>query len=502
MMDEWTLAARHSVHDFVAFCFIDADRNHLRQNRLHRELHAFLDAQRHALVELPRDHGKSVQICIRILWELGRNPNLRVKIICASDATAAERARFLRDAIARNPFVQLVFPQLRPGRPWTTTRFSLAGHAHAIGPNVTALGIGSVALGTRADLLVCDDVVDVTAIRSRPDRERVKTAFFDNLMNLLEPDGRFWGLFTPWHHEDLNAVLKRNPAFALFRREIGPNLEPVWPEKWPTEKLAQRRAEIGALAFARGYRLECVPEEATPIRAEWIRFWDCRLQIEDCRLPEQNAACGLSGNLQSAISNLQSPYELTILAVDPAVSAKETADRSALVTLSRTLDNQIHVREALARRVAAPELVQLLDDADRRWQPDVILFESNAAFAGLRDLLIRHARFGPKIKSVVQTKDKLSRIHAFSVPVENGTFRLQGAAGSGDPRRTMQGAAGSGDPRRASDDPRRAQGGVHPGQQELWDEMVTFPCGGHDDLVDAAAMGVAYLLERVEPRVW
>jgi len=178
---------------------------------------------------------------------------------------------------------------------------------------------------------------------------------------------------------------------------------------------------------------------------------------------------------ESAFICGSAPYELTILAVDPAVSAKETADRTALVTLSRQAapGNQIHVREAIARRVAAPELVQLIDDADRRWQPDVILFESNAAFAGLRDLLIRHARFGPKIKSVVQTKDKLSRVHAFSVPVENGTFRLKGDRGR-----------------------------VDPGQQELWDEMVTYPCGGHDDLLDAAAMGTAHLLERVEPRVW
>jgi len=32
-------------------------------------------AVRRALVELPRDHGKSVQVCIRVLWELGRRPS-------------------------------------------------------------------------------------------------------------------------------------------------------------------------------------------------------------------------------------------------------------------------------------------------------------------------------------------------------------------------------------------------------------------------------------------
>src|SRR5205823_4257289 len=122
-------------------------------------------------------------------------------------------------------------------------------------------------------------------------------------------------------------------------------LEPVWPEKWPAERLAERRGEIGAAAFARAYRLVCVPEEEVPVRADWVRFWT-----------------------EPAV------YEAVVLAVDPAVSCRTGADRSALVTLGRTATNQIHCVEALARRVAAPELVGLIDDADRRHRPDVILF--------------------------------------------------------------------------------------------------------------------------------
>ena len=88
--------------------------------------------------------------------------------------------------------------------------------------------------------------------------------------------------------------------------------------------------------------------------------------------------------------------------------------------------------------------------------------------------MMRQASFGPKIKPVVQTRDKVSRVHAFSVPVENASFRLRGA----DPGR------------------------VHSSQQALLDEMTTFPFGEHDDLLDAAATGTAYLLDRPEPRVW
>jgi phage terminase large subunit-like protein len=124
--------------------------------------------------------------------------------------------------------------------------------------------------------------------------------------------------------------------------------------------------------------------------------------------------------------------------------------------------------------VPTPELVHLIDNLDRRWQPEAILFESNAAFAGIRDLLQRHAGFGPKIKSVTQTRDKMSRAHALSVPVQNGSFRLQG----------------------------RNARHVIAGQQELLDEMTTFPFGEHDDLLDAAATGAAYQFDRPEPRVW
>ena len=40
--------------------------------------------------------------------------------------------------------------------------------------------------------------------------------------------------------------------------------------------------------------------------------------------------------------------------------------------------NPDHQIRSAARRVTAPNLVTLIDDCDRRWNPEVILFESNA----------------------------------------------------------------------------------------------------------------------------
>src|SRR5712671_237770 len=315
---------RRSPDDFIEHCFTDPAGRGLLQAPVHSDLQDFLGRHRRALIELPRDHGKSVQICLRLLWELGRDPSLRVRIVCASDAMAAERCRFLRDAITHNERLRLLFPELRPSRPWGVTRFTVARPAEVIGPSVTAIGVGTISLGSRADLLVCDDIVDVRALRSKADRVRVRDYFKENLMNLLEPDGRFWGLFTPWHPDDLNAHLKQNSAYALFRRAVGDDLQPVWPEKWPSERLAERRAEIGSLSFARAYRLTCIPDGEVLIRLAWVRFW-----TPDLPLPSGERA-GVRG-----------AYERVILSVDPAVSCKEGADYTAVVALGKTAANEV-----------------------------------------------------------------------------------------------------------------------------------------------------------------
>ena len=435
------------INEFVRTCFTDSHGAPVVQARVHEELQQFLTDHPKALVELPRDHGKSFQVCCRVLWELGRNPNLRVKVVCATDAVAAERSRFLRDSIVQNAALRKVFPRLRRAYPWTAEAFTVRRVANTIGPSVAAFGVGAGTTGTRADLLVCDDVVDVRSLYSRAERDRAAECFTNNLMNLLEPNGRFWGLCTPWHADDLNARLKKNGAYGLFRRAVGPDFEPVWAEKWPPDRLRARKDEIGSASFARGYRLVPVSDEDTPIRAAWVRYW-----------------------------TEPAEYDTVLLSVDPAVSASARADCSALAVLGRTSAAGaagVHLLACTARRVPAPELVALIDEFDRLWNPAVILFESNAAFLGIKDLLARHARFGPKLKKVTQSADKGARAAAFSVAVENGAFRLKGENGT-----------------------------VAAGQRELFEQMTTFPFGEHDDLLDATATGCAFLLDRREPRVW
>jgi len=442
------LQARRDPNRFIPFCFRDATGTILQQARVHVALQHFLSQHSKALIELPRDHGKSVQVCGRILWELGHKPGLRVKLVCATDALAAERSRFLRDTIETNARLRLVFPLLKPGQSWSADVFTIQRLHETIGPSVAAFGIGSGATGARADLLVCDDVVDVRALHSPGERQRCIDVFQNNLVNLLEPDGRFWGLCTPWHPEDLNAYLKRNSAYALFRRAVGPNMEPVWPEKWNRDALMERQIAIGTAAFARGYRLLPIHEGEIVIRPEWVRFWNEEVPRE----------C----------------LEFVVLSIDPAVSSLKKADASALVVAGRLEhSNDVRVLESQAHRVSTPDLMHVIADVAARWNPDAILFESNAAFAGIRDLMQRHASFGSKVQGIVQTRSKAARAAALSVPIQNGTVKLRG-------ENTF----------------------VDGSQRALFEEVTMFPFALHDDLLDALASAVEFLLQRRPQRIW
>src|SRR5262245_43460206 len=92
--------AREDPVAFAEFAFTDETGRPMILPQVHRDLQEFLTRSPRGLVELPRDHGKTTRVMIRSVWELGRNPNLRIMLVCGSTALAMQRGRFLRDAIA------------------------------------------------------------------------------------------------------------------------------------------------------------------------------------------------------------------------------------------------------------------------------------------------------------------------------------------------------------------------------------------------------------------
>lgn len=79
-------------------------------------------------------------------------------------------------------------------------------------------GCGGSMTGKHANLIVCDDVVNLQDRISRAERERTK-AVVQELRNIVTRDGRIVFIGTPWHKEDaFSLVVPAGKARLLFHR--------------------------------------------------------------------------------------------------------------------------------------------------------------------------------------------------------------------------------------------------------------------------------------------
>lgn len=249
-------------------------------------------------------------------------------------------------------------------------------------------------------------------------------------------------LSTPWHDDDLNARLRKNPSFAVYRQAIGPDDEPIWPEHWNRDRLIARRREIGEVAYARAYRLVTVAEGNQLIPMNDIHFIDER--------PERDAL----GD--------------TLLAIDLAATTNERSDQTAMVMLGRLVMGGSPVvicLDAVAGRWDLPTILDQLRQLDRHWRPDRILIETNGGFRHTGELIAADPQFLGRVDCEPASGAKVERIRVLGLHVRHGSIRF-----------------------------------LRQGQDELIHQMTAFPHAEHDDVVDACATGAIRLIGTRGPR--
>jgi len=252
-------------------------------------------AETHAVIVDDVVTHNTTQVIGRLLWEFGRNPNLRVKLVCASDSKANERVQEIREHIGRNPRVKEVFPHLEPAedRDWTKRKLTLRRTLIQRDVSLEALGIGSSVTGGRADMLIFDDICDERNTLRFPElREQIKRTFKAAFAPVLEPDGRTWYICTLYHEADNSHELIRagrygcechdtpdddgSPrAWDIVRHDVGvagDTMHPLWPRVWNRVRLEARKLKIGAVEFDRAYRNMPQSESTQIVPGAWIVY--------------------------------------------------------------------------------------------------------------------------------------------------------------------------------------------------------------------------------------
>ena len=168
-----------------------------------------------------RGVGKSWITGAFVLWTLFNNPEKKIMIISASKERADNMSIFLQKLIIETPWLKYLQPKSDDSR-WSRISFDVACAPHQA-PSVKSVGITGQLTGSRADLMILDDIEVPGNSLSEMMREKL-LQLCTEAESILTPkdDSRIMYLGTP------------QTTFTVYRKLAERNYKPfVWPARIP-----------------------------------------------------------------------------------------------------------------------------------------------------------------------------------------------------------------------------------------------------------------------------
>lgn len=378
----------------------------------------------------PMGHGKTTLLVGLVLHLLGTDPNQRVKIICGDENEAKKRLRSIARYIEQGHDEQGVYSEIFSGvmpddkEAWSTTQLFLRRDGMSADPSVEARSVLAGALGSRADVEVFDDVVTAKVLEEPSTNRRIIERMEQVYLTRLEPNGKAVMIGTPFASDDALAHFQRVSSWCFLRIAVSEGMDrleveaqtsdpsypasqidgaecsargwraemPLW-DRWSSKALANRRADIGRVAFARGYH--CRPETSA---SATFQNWKRALVPE---MPEEH-------------SERPAWAELISMGVDPAAQNRRG---TAFVLLGLVRDHtggyRRRVIHAELRRFNAPQTCERACELYGIYRPDIFVPEVNAyqraAITPTIDLLMtspdaRLARLASGLRGTISEK--------------------------------------------------------------------------------------------------
>lgn len=183
-----------------------------------------------------RGVGKSTISAAYLLWKLYRNPEEKVLILSASMTRAESMSAWMLKTIMEVPWLKHMAPDTYTGR-YSKIAFDVATCRHIEqSPSCRATGVLGQITGSRASIILADDVETVSTALTQVQREKLRNAL-NELEAILKPgkDPEIVYLGTP--HSSTDSIY-----FAL-KRELNYDMR-MWPARVPVDTTPY----MGALA--------------------------------------------------------------------------------------------------------------------------------------------------------------------------------------------------------------------------------------------------------------
>lgn len=428
----------------------------------HREIHELFKSHQFVAVAAPRGHAKSTVTSFfyalhEALYERKRN----IVIVSATADMSQKFLRRLRDEIAFNPLIHTFFGDQRSDK-WSEQQLRLSN-----GCVISAKGQGAQLRGLiegaiRPDLIVLDDIEDDELVRSELRRADLEDWFNGAVLPTLEPKtGQVIFIGTVLHQDSLLNRLLNNKIYPDFvsKRYAACNedySEILWPERFDGEMLRKKKEAYiarGQLSkFYMEYLNNPVPAEAATFRQEYFQFFDEAPPRAECIV---ECFVDLGGG-----------------------SIRKEADDTAMVVTYMDKHNTLYVNDYICDKMGTDtkKIAEALFSLYAKYHPSRFVIEKTVAAnmlkAGLEsEMLNRGVHLnveyvqpprGSGDRRGNMSDAKFQRIAAMEAPFKLGAIKI---------RKWMD---------------------------RLQEQLLVFPRGQHDDLIDALAYGYMFSKRRID----
>lgn len=400
-----------------------------------------------------RGVGKSWITCAFVVWRLDQDPDIKVEIVSANEDLAKSNAEFIRRIIMEYPGLSHLHPQR--GRRNSITQFDVGAARISKDPSVKAVGITGQLTGTRADILISDDVEVPKNSLTAHQREQLK-ALVVEYEAVLKPDtGEQVWLGTPQSEDSIyNALPAKGVDIKVFPARVPAKPEAYHgrlfravqkmvddgvpagtatdPTRFDEATLLSKEMGMGKSAFALQFMLDTtlsdadryplrlrdlivagVDKERGPVSLAWMPDPDKRIEHIPC--------VGLSGDHYFGpawTSDQFLPFEQTFMAIDPSGRG---ADETAYAVV-RVLRGTLFLVDAGGFRGGyEEETLGALAKVAERWKPTRVIVEDNFGDGMFTRLLkpVLYRRHKVEVEERKVYSQKEARIVAALEPVFN-----------------------------------------------------------------------------------
>lgn len=246
-----------------------------------------------------RSCGKSTLVGVFCAWSLLNAPDTRILVLSADLALARKMVRNVKRIIEKHPMTK----HLKPTKldQWGSEKFTVNRTQELRDPSMLAKGITTNLTGTRADMIICDDV----EVPKTSDTQEKRMDLRERLMELdyiLTPGGTLLYVGTPhcWHTIYADTPRKELGEDTLFLDGFTRLVQPiqtidgqsVWPERFTVDRIHDILKKTGPAHFAS--QMLCQPMNSRDARLDpsALQFYNEDIIYREAHGNRLSSLCG------------------------------------------------------------------------------------------------------------------------------------------------------------------------------------------------------------------